>query len=241
MAETITVDTADGPMPAYLAAPEGASAGGVLVIQEAFGVTSHIEDVARRLAAAGWTALAPALFHRQGSPVFGYDDIEVVRPIMGALSAEGLGMDLDAALGALGERGFPLGRCAVVGFCMGGTVALLAATRHALGAAVTFYGGGVAEGRFGLPSLIELAPSLRTPWLGLYGDRDAGIPVEDVERLQAAAAEATVPAEVLRYPEGQHGFHCDDRPSVFDADIAADAWQRTMAWFDQHIPAPTSV
>ena len=107
---------------------------------------------------------------------------------------------------------------------MGGAVSLFAGTEHELGAAVSFYGGGVKEGRFGLPSLIELAPSLKTPWFGAYGDRDSGIAVDDVEALRIAASRA---------PE--HGFNCDDRPAVYNAEAAADAWRRALAFFDAHL------
>jgi carboxymethylenebutenolidase len=185
----ITVETEDGPMPTYESTPEGQSRGAVVVVQEAFGITSHIESITVRLADAGWRALAPALFHRQGSPVFGYDDFSVY-----------------------------------------------AATLRPLGAAVTFYGGGLREGRFGLPSLIELAPSLQTPWLGLYGDQDKGIPAEDVEGLREAAKNAPVATEVVRYPDAEHGFNCNDRPS-FNEQAAGDGWRRTLAWFDANLGA----
>jgi carboxymethylenebutenolidase len=117
---------------------------------------------------------------------------------------------------------------------MGGTVSFLAAARHGLGAGVTFYGGGVAEGRFGMPSLVEMAPRLKTPWLGLYGDLDPSIPVEQVESLREAAAKAPVPTEIVRYPEAGHGFHCDARDS-YDKASATDAWQRTLDLFEQHL------
>jgi len=232
---TITLPTDDGPMPTYRAVPDGPAKGGVIVVQEAFGVTSHIEDVARRFADAGWHALAPSFFHRQGSPVLAYDDLGSVMPVMGQLTAEGLATDLGAAVDQLGAAGHVPGRVAVVGFCMGGTVTFYAATLQPLGAAVSFYGGGVAEGRFGLPSLVDLAPSLQTPWLGLYGDEDSGIPVEQVERLRAATDPLAVDTAIVRYPDSQHGFHCDDRPAVFDAAAAADAWERTLSWLGGHI------
>jgi carboxymethylenebutenolidase len=232
---TIELATGDGPMPTYEAMPEEGARGGVVVVQEAFGVTTHIEDVCRRFAEAGWTAVAPALFHRQGSPVFSYEDIGAVMPVMQTLDRAGLSTDLEAAVAHLEASGFPLRRIAIVGFCMGGTVALFAATQLPLGAAATFYGGGIAEGRFGLPSLVERAPALKAPWLGCYGDRDEGIPVADVEALREAAATASVSTEVVRYAEAQHGFHCDDRPAVFDRAGAADAWGRTLAWFDKHV------
>lgn len=236
-----TIPTPDGPMPAYAATPEAAPRGGVIVVQEAFGLTSHIEDVTRRFAAAGWHGLAPALFHRAGSPVVPYHDIEAVRPLIGALTGEGLDADITAALDHLGAAGLGPDRVAIVGFCMGGSVALHAGVAHPLGAAASFYGGGVVEGRFGLPPLVEAAPRLRTPWLGLYGDEDKGIPVEQVERLREAAADAGVPTAVVRYPEAQHGFHCDDRPAVFDQAAATDAWIRTLAWFGANVGFPGGV
>jgi carboxymethylenebutenolidase len=232
---TITLTTPDGPMTAYEAIPEGPPKGGVVVVQEAFGVTTHIEDVARRFADAGWRAIAPAFFHRQGSPVLSYDDIASVMPIMGGLTGDGLAMDLRAAFEHLRGAGLPTERVAVVGFCMGGTVTFYAATLEPVGAAVTFYGGGVAEGRWGLPSLIDQAPTLQAPWLGLFGDRDASIPVDHVEQLRSATDEARPDTAIVRYPEAQHGFHCDDRPAVFDAEAAKDAWDRTLDWLGTHI------
>ena len=85
-----------------------------------------------------------------------------------------------------------------------------AATLRASGAAVTFYGGGVAEGRFGLPSLLDQAPNLQTPWLGLFGDLDQGIPVADVEKLREATDTVKVPTEIVRYTDADHGFNCND-------------------------------
>jgi carboxymethylenebutenolidase len=231
----ITIETADGPMPAHEASPERAARGAILVIQEAFGVTPHIQGITRRLAEAGWYAVAPALFHRDGSPVLAYDDYDSVMPLMVNLSAMGLTVDVNAALDHLEARDFAPPRFGVVGFCMGGTVAFYAATLRALGAAVTFYGGGVLEGRFGLPSLIELAPKLQAPWLGLYGDLDKGIPAAQVEQLRGAAKGAPMPTEIVRYPEADHGFNCDDRPAVYNPEAAADGWKRTLAWFDSHL------
>ena len=231
----ITVETEDGPMPTYESTPEGQSRGAVVVVQEAFGITSHIESITVRLADAGWRALAPALFHRQGSPVFGYDDFSAVGPVMGQLSAEGITADVHAALDFLAADGVAPGATGIVGFCMGGAVSFYAATLRPLGAAVTFYGGGLREGRFGLPSLIELAPSLQTPWLGLYGDQDKGIPAEDVEGLREAAKNAPVATEVVRYPEGEHGFHCDARPDSFNEAAALDARRRALAFFADYL------
>jgi carboxymethylenebutenolidase len=231
----IEIETKDGPMPAFVAEPDAEPRGAVVVVQEAFGVTTHIEDIARRLAAEGFCALAPALFHRQGSPVLGYEDFAAVMPVMQQLTAPGITEDLHAAFAHLEARGFAPGRTGIVGFCMGGGVTLYGATLSALGAAVTFYGGGVTEERFGLPPLVELAPTLRSPWLGLYGDLDQGIPPDSVERLREAAATAPVETEVVRYPDADHGFNCNDRPKVYNPEAAADAWRRTLDWFARHL------
>jgi carboxymethylenebutenolidase len=231
----VTIDTPHGPMPAAVAEPAGEPKGGIVVIQEAFGLNDHIRDVARRLAVAGWLAVAPAMFHRSGAPTFEYDgDMKDLWPVFQALTAEGIENDVAGAISLLAERGIPSERCGIVGFCMGGTVALHAAATFPLGAAVTFYGGGVAEGRFGLRSLVDAAPDLRAPWLGLYGDLDHGIPVDQVEALRAAAATASVETEVVRYAEADHGFNCDVRAS-HHAESAADAWSRTLDWFERHL------
>jgi len=234
MATTVTLKTPDGAMGLYDAEPEGEARGAVIVAQEAFGVNPHIEDVTRRLASAGYRAVAPHLFHRTGDPVIEYGDYDKIMPQFAGLSEAGVLNDIDASIAYLEAAGFPLGSIGIVGFCMGGTVAFLASVRRSLGAGVTFYGGGVTEGRFGMKPMVELAPELPTPWLGLYGDEDQGIPPEQVEALRAAAAKAKVPTEIVRYPGAGHGFHCDMRPD-YHPDAAADAWRRTLAWFEKYL------
>lgn len=231
----IAIDTDDGAMPTFEAVPDTDAKGAVIVVQEAFGVTTHIEDVARRLADDGWRAIAPAFFHRQGSPVLAYDDFASVMPIMGQLTKEGITTDLLASLEYLDAAGFGASNTGIVGFCMGGTVSFYAGTLRPLGAAVTFYGGGVTEGRFGLPSLVDLSAELQTPWIGFFGDLDPSIPVEGVEALRTAAAKAGVPTEIVRYEDANHGFHCNDREAVYHPTAAHDAWQRALEWFDQHL------
>jgi carboxymethylenebutenolidase len=220
--------------PLSIREPTNVPKGGIVVVQEAFGVNDHIEDVAGRLADAGWLAVAPHLFHRSGDPKLGYDDFTQVMPHMQALRADDILADIDAALAHLAGAGIALDRVGVIGFCMGGNIALVTAARRDVGAAVTFYGGGVAEGRFGFRSLIEEAAELRAPWLGLFGDLDQGIPVADVEQLRVTAAASGQPTEIVRYPDAGHGFNCDRRPSYHDAS-ATDAWARAMAWFDQYL------
>jgi carboxymethylenebutenolidase len=234
MVRTVSVDVGGSSMGLYDAAPDGTARGAVVVLQEGFGVTEHIEDVCRRFAAEGYRAVAPHLFHRSGDPVIPYDDPALCGPPVRELTAEGLEADLEATCAYLATAGFEPVKVAVVGFCMGGSVAFLAAARWAWGAAVSFYGGGVAQGRFGIPALVDLAADLKTPWLGLYGDQDPSIPVEQVESLRDAVERATVASEIVRYPDADHGFHCDARGSYHEHS-AKDAWDRTLQWLDRHV------
>ena len=117
--------------------------------------------------------------------MLGYDEMDKVIPHIMELKADDLLADVDATIAYLGQAGFEPAQIGIVGFCMGGSVVFLAAARRSLGAGVTFYGGRVSQGRFGMPTLVELAPELKTPWLGLYGDSDQSIPVDDVEALRA--------------------------------------------------------
>src|SRR6478609_2305688 len=184
------VDTPDGPMRCYEAIPDGEPAGAVVVIQEAFGVNPHIEDITRRVAAAGYHAIAPAMFHRTGGAVVPYGDFgPVIEHFIGIGSDDSIMIDVDAALGYLRGLGFADNQIGLVGFCFGGRVSFLVSTQRAIGAAVGFYGGGIVTAPFPqFPSLIDRTPSLKTPWLGLFGDLDTSIPVEDVERLRAELA-----------------------------------------------------
>jgi carboxymethylenebutenolidase len=233
-AEVLELATPDGPMRAYRASPDGPPRGGIVVVQEAFGLNAHIEDVTRRFAAAGYLAVAPELYHRSDEPgPFSYDDFAAVIPAMAALSDELMLADVDAALAHLGASGIPSARAGIVGFCMGGRVSFLVAARRALGAAVGFYGGGIVTARFPqFPALVDEIPTLATPWLGLFGDRDGSIPVDDVEQLRDHLVDAPVDTDVVRYPDAEHGFFCDLRPA-YAPDAAGDAWVRTLRWFDR--------
>jgi carboxymethylenebutenolidase len=236
MADTRTVDSAGAQMKLYEVAPEGAAKGAVIVIQEAFGITDHIMDVCRRLAAEGYLAVAPHVFHRTGDPVIGYDKMQDVVPHIMKLNREDIDADLKASLDYLAAKGFSGRQVAIIGFCMGGTIAFHAGVQWPLGAAVTFYGGGITQGRFGLPELIKTAPALKTPWLGNYGDLDQSIPLTEVELLRKAAATSGQPTEVNRYAEADHGFHCNDR-SAFHEPSSKDAWHKTVQFLNSHVEA----
>jgi carboxymethylenebutenolidase len=234
MGENVAVKVGNDTMGLYVSRPAGDARGAVVVLQEAFGVNDHIQDVCRRFSEAGYVAAAPHLFHRSGDPILGYEDMQAVIPFIMQLTAGELEADLEATFAHLAGLGFEGRQVAVVGFCMGGSIAFLAASYWELGAAVSFYGGGITQGRFGMPPLLDLAPTLQTPWLGVFGDLDASIPVDQVEGLRTAAERAGSPTEIVRYPEATHGFHCDARDSYHESS-AKDAWPRTLQWLDQHM------
>jgi carboxymethylenebutenolidase len=235
---THELTTPDGTMALYEALPDGAAVQAVIVIQEAFGVNEHIRDVTRRFAAAGYHAVAPSLFHRSGGgSIDDYSNIDFndVFKMFEGVSDDGVLADVDATLEHLHAAGFGDEQIGIVGFCFGGRVTFLVSAHRALGAAVGFYGGGiVSQGHFPFPPLIGESATLRTPWLGLFGDDDGGIPIEDVEQLREALRAAPVDADVVRYAGAGHGFHCDMRAD-YHPEAAGDAWQRTLDWFEAHL------
>lgn len=232
----LVLETPDGPMGTFAAIPDGDVRGAVIVVQEAFGVNAHIRDVTTRFAAAGYHAVAPAYFHRAGGgAVEDYTDFAAIFPLFEGLTDEGILTDTAAVLDHLHDAGFADDRIGIVGFCFGGRVTFLASLEWTLGAGVGFYGGGIAtKGVLPFPALVDRAAQLRTPWLGLFGDADASIPVADVEHLREVLTGAPVATEVVRYPGAPHGFHCDARADYHEA-AAKDAWARTLAWFDAHL------
>jgi carboxymethylenebutenolidase len=230
----VSVPVQDTTMGLYITEPAGEAKGAVIVLQEAFGVNDHIRDICRRISDAGYVAAAPHLFHRSGDPEMGYDDMSAVIPYIVQLQAPELEADLEATLAHLATMGFEGKKVGVVGFCMGGSIAFMAASYWELGAAVSFYGGGITQGRFGLPPLLDLAPTIQTPYLGLFGDLDGSIPVDQVDGLGLALQHAKVAGEVVRYPDANHGFNCDARDSYHEPS-AKDAWQRTLDFFETHL------
>lgn len=224
------LDTTDGPMRLYEAVPDGQAEGALIVVMEAFGVNDHIEDVCRRAAAEGFHTVAPDFFHRAGGGTASYDDFGKVMELFAGVGVDSVLVDIDATLAHLQEAGFSVGDVAVTGFCWGGWAAFLAAARRPLRAGVTWYGGGIVEpGGLGMDTLIDDAASMQSPWLGLFGDLDASIPVEQVEALRTATRDAAVATDVVRYADVDHGFHCDARP-MYDENAATDGWARMLAW-----------
>jgi carboxymethylenebutenolidase len=207
----------------------------LIVLQEAFGVNDHIRTVADRYADDGFFVVAPHLFHRSGSPEIPYDDVDQAKSVMATITESGLTNDLRATTNFLATLGFTHASIGVVGFCMGGSVALFAGTLGIVGAAVSFYGGGIATGRMGLAPLLEVAEHLLSPWLGLYGDLDTGIPIAEVEALRDVTDRLNIDTEIVQYPLAGHGFHCDARPAAYNDEATIDADGRVREFFDANL------
>jgi carboxymethylenebutenolidase len=218
---TVTLKAADGhSLDAYRVEPAATPRGAIVVIQEIFGVNSHIRSVADGFAAEGWLAIAPAMFDRVSKGIeLGYTpaDIERGRDIRSEVTNEQALLDIGAAVEAVKSAG----KAAVIGYCWGGTLAWLAAgAQPGLAAAVSYYGGGVAE-------LLSLKP--RCPVTAHFGDKDQSIPVKVADDLKKAHPEV----EVFVYSAG-HGFNCDQRGS-FDPQAAALARERTIAFLKKYV------
>lgn len=235
----VVIETPEGPMEGHFELPEGATRSpGILVAQEAFGVNEHIRGVCRRLAGAGYAALAPELYHRQGSGiVVDYGDFDRARPLLASLTADGLTSDLLSALSFLDAHpGVDPARIGIVGFCVGGYVSFLAACRTHVSAAVCFYGGGIVTPRptSSLPALLSEAGRIRRPVLGLFGEEDASIPLSDVEAIRSTLSALGKDYGIVTYPGAGHGFFCELRPS-YRKEAAADAWRRTLDWLERNL------
>jgi carboxymethylenebutenolidase len=230
----VKIPVADGEIPAYRAMPAGGKGlPVVLVVQEIFGVHEHIKDVCRRFAQAGYCAIAPELYARQGDVSKLTDYKEIFAQVVSKVPDAQVMADLDAtvAWAASTDSGDPA-RVAVTGFCWGGRITwLYAAHNPKLKTGVAWYGrltGQPTELQPRYP--IDVVADLKAPVLGLYGEKDQGIPLEDVEKMRAALAAAKQPSEIVVFKDAPHGFHADYRPSFREA-AAKDAWAQCLAWF----------
>ncbi len=237
---TVDIATADRKIPAYLARPAGPSAskGGkhpvVFVNSEIFGVHEWVKDICRRLAKAGYVGLAPDLFVRAGDPSKTVD-MKVVMDIVKATPGDQVTADTAASLKWLAAQPFAdMRRAGVTGFCWGGGATWLCCERFAeFKAGVAWY-GPLKAGAYPRTPPIELAKDLKCPVLGLYGGQDKGIPAKDIDDMRAAlAAAGKTGSEIIVYPDAQHGFLADYRPS-YDAKSAADGWTKMLAHFKAH-------
>lgn len=236
LAGEVQIPVADGEIPAYRAAPaKGGPFPVILVVQEIFGVHEHIKDICRRLAKEGYLAIAPELYARQGD-VSKLTDREEIFAVVAKVPDAQVMSDLDAAVAWAGSSGLgEPARLGITGFCWGGRIVwLYAAHNPQLKAGVAWYGrlvGNVTDNTPRHP--VDVAAEIKAPVLGLYAGKDDGIPLDTVEKMRAALKGANVPADIIVYPDAQHGFHADYRPSYSKED-AQDGWRRMLAWFRTH-------
>ena len=233
----VKVPVADGSIPAYRAMPaQGGPFPTVLVVQEVFGVHEHIKDLCRRLAKAGYYAIAPELYARQGNPAGITDVQELIKTIVSKVPDSQVMSDLDSTADYAKASGkADTARLAVTGFCWGGRIVWLYAARNpSIKAAVAWY-GVIDRPRTELQPKypIDLAADLKAPVLGLYGAADQGIPVDSVEKMKEACKAAGKTCEIKIYPDTPHGFNADYRPS-YRAGAAEDGWTKMLAWFKDH-------
>ncbi len=247
-ADVITTDTngltagdakikvAEGEMPGYFARPTGVNNPPVvLVAMEIFGLHEYIKDVTRRLAKLGALAVAPDYYFDEGPDLTKITDIPKLLPIVNAKPDVELLSDLDNTVAWAKSQGGDTSRLGIIGFCRGGrTVWEYAAHSTTLKAGASFYGPPVDPPNPLWPkSPTQLAPEMKAPVIGFYGEADTGIPVASVEALKAALAENKKPAEFHLYPGAPHGFHADYRAS-YRKEAAEDAWSNMQAWFKKY-------
>jgi carboxymethylenebutenolidase len=208
----------------YLAIPQTGSGPGVVVVQEWWGLVDHIKDVCERFANEGFVALAPDLYH--GKTTKSPDE---AGKMMMALHIDEAGKDLSGAVQYLLDHDATTGKkVGVVGFCMGGALALYTATKNAdVGACVVFYGGH--------PNVKPDLPKLEAPVLGLYAGRDGFVTPDSVRQLEGKLKALGKKVDVVIYPDADHAFFNDTRPVVFHAEAAADSWQRPIDFLGKHL------
>ncbi|KQZ40005.1 dienelactone hydrolase family protein [Duganella sp. Root1480D1] len=232
----IDVEVDGQAVPVFLAHPEGKTRLPViLVISEIFGVHEYIADVVRRFARAGYLALAPDLFVRQGGASREQALPGLMANIVRKTPDAQVMRDLDAVLEWARTYGADVGRLGVTGFCYGGRITWLYSHHNPkVKAGVAWYGRLVTGRTANWPTLpVDIAPVLEVPVLGLYGGKDDLIPLDTVQQMRAALDSGSSKSQIHVYPDAGHGFHADYRPE-YRADDAKDGWQRALAWFEAH-------
>ena len=225
-------------MEGYLTQPEEEGRHpAVIVIQEIWGVNSHIQSVADRLPSLGYIGLAPAMFHREGPMTTGlHEEMDTALARMRRSTDADILADVNAAMDYLKAQSFVLGdKIGIVGFCYGGRVTYLASCNISdLAASVVFYGGGIGTALGDGPSPLEQTANIGCPMLGLFGEEDANPTPEDVAKMDAELTNYGKTHEFHSYAGAGHGFHCETRAS-YRQEAAADAWGKAVAWFDKHL------
>ncbi|HYD77936.1 dienelactone hydrolase family protein [Ramlibacter sp.] len=225
-------------VPAYRAAPAGKTGlPVVLVIHEIFGVHEYIADTARRFARAGYLAIAPELYARQGDPGSYGEIAKLMSEVVSKVPDAQVMADLDGALKWAAAHGGDAGKAGITGFCWGGRITWLYAAHAPIKAGVAWYGRLVGHASEATPRHpVDLAAGLKAPVLGLYGAADTGIPLDTVDKMKAALANGSPAAKASQfvvYPDAPHAFHADYRAS-YRAQPAQDGWKRALDWFKAH-------
>jgi carboxymethylenebutenolidase len=235
VAGEVRVPVKDGEMPAYRAMPDkGGPFPTVLVVHEAWGVHEHIKDVCRRLAKAGYFAIAGEFWARQGNAAAA-KDMDETRKIMGSVPTDQVMSDLDATVAFAKASGkADTAKLAVTGFCWGGfTTWMYAAHNPGLKAAVSWYGTDRQVTELTPKNPLDIAGELKAPVLALYGGADKSIPPETIEKRQAACKAAGKTCEFNIYPDTPHGFNADYRPT-YRPEAAKDGWAKMLDWFKKN-------
>jgi carboxymethylenebutenolidase len=231
----VKIPVKGGEMPAYQAMPDkGGPFPTVLVIHEAWGVHEHIRDICRRLAKAGYFAIAGELWARQGN-AGAAKDIDETRKIMTSVPTDQVMSDLDATVAyAKGTGKADTAKLAVTGFCWGGFATwMYAAHNPGLKAAVAWYGSDRAKSDITPKNPLDIAGEVKCPVLALYGGQDQSIPKETIDKREQACKAAGKTCEVKIFADAPHGFNADYRPS-YRADAAKDGWSQMLAWFKKN-------
>ena len=232
----VQITTGNGDIPAYRAMPAGGKAlATILVVQEIFGVHEHIKDVCRRFAKAGYLAIAPEMYYRQGDVSKLKDNKEIFSVVVSKVPDAQVMSDLDAALAWAAKNGGDGKRLGITGFCWGGRITwLYTAHNKNVKAGVAWYGRLVGDASDMTPKHpLDLVDQINAPVLGLYGGADAGIPNDTVDKMNAALKEKGKPSMIHLYPDTPHAFHADYRTSYRKAQ-ADDGWKRATEWFKKH-------
>ena len=236
--ELVSVERGTGSMTCYLARP--ASAGphpALMIAMEAWGLNDQIKRMADRFAHEGFVAIVPDLYFRQPDNVADYNDLAKGFRLMATLKDDEFVADMGAALQYLKGRKDVSPKFGTTGFCLGGSVSFITACRNSeVSAAAPFYGAGMlaATPGSGGKARSEYVPGLKAPVLGFFGGLDAFIPASEVEKLRAFLSKEGKQAEIVVYPDADHGFMNEDRPS-YNPVRAAEAWQKTVAFFNAHL------
>ncbi len=233
----VKIPVKDGVIPGYRACPaKGRGFPIVLVVQEIFGVHEHIKDICRRLAHAGYCAVAPELFAREGDVSKLTDVNEILTKVVSKVPDAQVMSDLDSAANWAAKTSHgDVTRLAIVGFCWGGRIVWLYASHNPkLKAGAAWYGRLVGDKNAMTPrNPIDYAGAFNAPIIGFYGGKDTGISQESIEQMRVALQVVGNSSQINVYPEAQHGFNADYRPS-YNQEAARDAWKKMLAWFRKY-------